>query len=495
MGDKSAALKNVTLPEEAIRALFGPYDENIKFLEGLLGVRVGLRGNELTVEGDERDAELVQNILEDYAALFEEGRRMSNEELKSAFRQIAEDRAYTLRDYFTKTRLNPTGKKQVTARSANQRRYIEAIEKHDIVFGIGPAGTGKCIACDSLVLTEEGMIEIGDLGSDTGADQYSPLDILISGIDGAEPATHLYNGGETATLRITTRQGFSVEATPEHPLLALSEAGSLEWRRADELEPGFFVALQRGQKMFGRAVEVDFKYQPRSPNDHSSKPVVLNQLDEELASVMGVLTGDGCLTWRNRILLTSSDEEIVESFRRLAGRFGLHTFRNGGAHPYDYIIASSQLYQLFEHLGMSVEGARNKSIPRSILAAPRNIVASFLRGLFDADGTVEKRDGLVSLSSVSEKLIRQTQIVLLNFGIIASKAIKRGRYKGREHISYLLTIAGAEAEHFHELIGFGLERKRARRKARPSNTNIDVVPHIGGLLSTAVRSATFSRAE
>ena len=143
MGDKSAILKKVVLPEEGIRSLFGPYDENIKFLEGLLSVRINLRGNELMVEGDEQDAELVQGILEDYAALFEEGRRMSNDELKSAFKQIAEDRAYTLRDYFTKSRLNPTGKKQVTARSVNQRRYLEAIDRSDVVFGIGVAGTGK----------------------------------------------------------------------------------------------------------------------------------------------------------------------------------------------------------------------------------------------------------------------------------------------------------------------------------------------------------------
>jgi phosphate starvation-inducible protein PhoH and related proteins len=143
MGDKPAVLKKVVLPEEGIRSLFGPYDENIKFLEGLLSVRINLRGNELMVEGDEQDAELVQSILEDYAALFEEGRRMSNDELKSAFKQIAEDRAYTLRDYFTKSRLNPTGKKQVTARSVNQRRYLEAIDRSDIVFGIGVAGTGK----------------------------------------------------------------------------------------------------------------------------------------------------------------------------------------------------------------------------------------------------------------------------------------------------------------------------------------------------------------
>jgi phosphate starvation-inducible PhoH-like protein len=143
MGDNSGVLNKVTLPEDAIRALFGPYDENIKHLEGLLGVRVNLRGNELIIEGDEQDVGLVQTILGDYAALFDEGRQMSNDELKSAFKQIAEDRAYTLRDYFTKTRLNPTGKKQVTARSVNQRRYLEAIDKSDVVFGIGVAGTGK----------------------------------------------------------------------------------------------------------------------------------------------------------------------------------------------------------------------------------------------------------------------------------------------------------------------------------------------------------------
>jgi phosphate starvation-inducible PhoH-like protein len=143
MGDKPVVLTKVTLPEEGIRALFGPYDENIKHLESLIDVSVNLRGSELIVKGGQQDVELVQRILEDYAALFEEGRRMSNDELKSAFKQIAEDRAYTLRDYFTRTRLNPTGKKQVMARSANQRRYIEAIEKNDIVFGIGVAGTGK----------------------------------------------------------------------------------------------------------------------------------------------------------------------------------------------------------------------------------------------------------------------------------------------------------------------------------------------------------------
>jgi phosphate starvation-inducible protein PhoH and related proteins len=143
MGDKTEALRKIVLPEEAIKSLFGPYDENIKYLENLIPARVNLRGNELNIEGEEQDVKVVERVLSDYASLFQEGLRMSGEELKAAFRQIAEDQAYSLRDYFTKARINPAGKKQVVARSPNQRRYIEAIEKNDIVFGIGVAGTGK----------------------------------------------------------------------------------------------------------------------------------------------------------------------------------------------------------------------------------------------------------------------------------------------------------------------------------------------------------------
>jgi phosphate starvation-inducible PhoH-like protein len=141
--DKTAVLRKIAIPEQGIRALFGPYDENIRYLESLLSVQLNLRGSDIIIEGEETDVELVEGILEDYSSLFKEGWQMSNDELRAAFKQITEDRTYTLREHFTRSRINPTGKKQVIARSANQRRYIEAIEKHDIVFGIGPAGTGK----------------------------------------------------------------------------------------------------------------------------------------------------------------------------------------------------------------------------------------------------------------------------------------------------------------------------------------------------------------
>jgi phosphate starvation-inducible PhoH-like protein len=136
-------LKQIELPPKGLETLFGVHDQNIKYLESLLDVTVNARGHSITVDGGAEDVETAERILGDFSDLFAQGKQFTDRELREAFKQIAEDRAYSLRDYFTKSRFSPAGKKQVAPKSAMQRRYIEAIQERDIVFGIGPAGTGK----------------------------------------------------------------------------------------------------------------------------------------------------------------------------------------------------------------------------------------------------------------------------------------------------------------------------------------------------------------
>jgi len=136
-------LKQIELPPRGLETLFGVHDQNIKLLESLLDVTVNARGHSITVNGEADDVATAERILEDFAQLFAEGKQFTDRELREAFTQIAEDRAYSLRDYFTKSRFSPAGKKQVAPKSAMQRKYVEAIQQRDIVFGIGPAGTGK----------------------------------------------------------------------------------------------------------------------------------------------------------------------------------------------------------------------------------------------------------------------------------------------------------------------------------------------------------------
>ena len=136
-------MKKIELPPRGLETLFGVHDQNIKYLESLLDVRIDARGQDVSIDGDPADVETVQRILEDFSDLFKEGKHFTDKELREAFAQIAEDRAFSLRDYFTKARFNPAGKKQVAPKSVNQRKYIQAIQEKDVVFGIGVAGTGK----------------------------------------------------------------------------------------------------------------------------------------------------------------------------------------------------------------------------------------------------------------------------------------------------------------------------------------------------------------
>ena len=144
--------KKIELPPRGLNTLFGVQDQNIKYLETLLDISIGARGNELTLNGDPNNIQTVENILRDFAELFDEGNQFSDKELRDAFKQIAEDRAYSLKDYFTKARFNPSGKKAVAPKTANQRKYIEAIQDKDLTFGIGPAGTGKSFLAVALAV-------------------------------------------------------------------------------------------------------------------------------------------------------------------------------------------------------------------------------------------------------------------------------------------------------------------------------------------------------
>jgi phosphate starvation-inducible PhoH-like protein len=124
--------------------LFGAYDDNLRQLEALLNVRVRTQGHELLVEGDTASTAKVARLLEQLGALIDEGHSISDQDVKTALQLIAVDGSVDLRDHFLKNgQLRQAGKRRIAAKSANQRRYLEAIEAHDLVFGIGPAGTGK----------------------------------------------------------------------------------------------------------------------------------------------------------------------------------------------------------------------------------------------------------------------------------------------------------------------------------------------------------------
>jgi phosphate starvation-inducible PhoH-like protein len=143
-GKPAAGTRTIALPDDSVEALFGPYDENLRFIESVSGVRLSTQGHDLQVAGDPAAVARVEQLVVRLLALQKDGYQLSNGDVKTAAELLMQDPSADLRDFFLKATLRPGGgRRTVSARSLNQKRYIEAIERVDVVFGIGPAGTGK----------------------------------------------------------------------------------------------------------------------------------------------------------------------------------------------------------------------------------------------------------------------------------------------------------------------------------------------------------------
>jgi phosphate starvation-inducible PhoH-like protein len=126
-----------------IESLFGTRDENIRVLETGLNVRTRLGEDTLEIEGEPDSVARAEGILEDYFSLVKEGAVFKNGDLNSMLRVVTADSGVTLRALFESGRQRSFGKKVLAPKTVTQRRYLEAIERNDLVFGVGPAGTGK----------------------------------------------------------------------------------------------------------------------------------------------------------------------------------------------------------------------------------------------------------------------------------------------------------------------------------------------------------------
>jgi len=136
-------MRKIALPESGIETIYGAHDANLKHIEALMGVAIRTHGADVTIEGDPQGEMRALAVLTQLKALIEAGYPLSNGDVKTAAQLVADNGDVDLRDYFLKGGQKQVTRRRVTPKSVNQRRYLDAIEQSDIVFGVGPAGTGK----------------------------------------------------------------------------------------------------------------------------------------------------------------------------------------------------------------------------------------------------------------------------------------------------------------------------------------------------------------
>jgi stage III sporulation protein SpoIIIAA/intein/homing endonuclease len=361
----------------------------------------------------------------------------------------------------------------------------DLIESGKSVLLLGKPGVGKCVTADSLILTSSGFQQLADLIPDNlGDDQFAPIQATVFGMNGPELASHAYNGGLAETIRITTRQGFSLEGTPEHPLLALNDRGELVFRRLDDMKPGDYVAIQRGQQLFGAQTRLPpFEFTPRTNALDGKLPA---ELSEDLARFLGYLVAEGTLSFSNQVAFCHTDPEVQADMTRLTeSLFGLslrqHLHR-GEWNGKDFRIFGVKLRRFLAHLGLIHGRAADKRIPPCILTAPKPIVTAFLQALFEGDGSAYGNPGRVDISSASRLLLSELHVLLLNYGIVGNLRVKHNTQYDRDY--YHLTLIGENVARFANQIGFISTKKKvklaslvAAQSETPRNPNLDIVLH------------------
>ncbi len=136
-----------------IETLFGTRDENLLLLESTLQLKIHLRKDSLEIEGGAESVDRMERIVEQYGELLGEGISFTNGDLLVYLKMAAEDPGTSLRALVMSGRHRNFGKKPVVPKSLNQRLYMETIDRQDMVFGIGPAGTGKTYLAVAMAIS------------------------------------------------------------------------------------------------------------------------------------------------------------------------------------------------------------------------------------------------------------------------------------------------------------------------------------------------------
>jgi len=144
--------KNIEITPN-IETLFGTRDENLRLLEGGLNVAINLRADSIEITGAATDVGRAEQVFIDYEHLLRAGFSFENGDLGDMLRVLTTDSSASLRGLAEAGKQRSFGKRSVQPKSINQRRYLDAIEKYDMVFGIGPAGTGKTYLAVAMAIS------------------------------------------------------------------------------------------------------------------------------------------------------------------------------------------------------------------------------------------------------------------------------------------------------------------------------------------------------
>lgn len=293
------------------------------------------------------------------------------------------------------------------------RVFIDAAvqrgEALDHALFAGPPGLGKCVTADTLMFTPYGMVPIGSFGDHKG-ESWQPITRQVAGLYGVQTADYFYNNGVGATVKITTGSGYSVEGTPNHPVLVRDAGGTVGFRRLGEIGVDDRVAVRLGAQIFGKATAIHVEHVP--PQTLDDPATVPDSVTAELSQLLGMLLTCGRISPKgDGVVVTAATDEIRDELIELMHEVFCLSLESFGdtANGERLGQRSKRVATFLRAMGATEQGF--SAIPPCIYTAPRLAVAEFMRGVFFGV------EAAPTFSSRHRVIVQHLQLILANFGI------------------------------------------------------------------------------
>ncbi len=328
----------------------------------------------------------------------------------------------------------------------------------------------KCVVGETLVTTDEGLAPIESLVQTRVLQDIIPFSTRVWTTRGWAMTNGFYYGGEQDTIRITTKEGWQLEGTTQHPIRRADDT----WALLEDIQIGDEVRIEPA-KLAQRYVTVKFnpwavRQRDAALHDAASLPTI--RIDEHWAKVLGYIMGDGHVG-KNfvRVSCTAKDEDVVadliETYRHLGFQAGIKkqtpsrlAAKYGGC---DVEICSARFNDFLRVLGVHQDKRKWFAVPGVILKSPAPVVSAFLRTLFESDGTASAAGSFVSYTTRSLRLAREVQLLLSGLGIFARLGSSWNKTYQRAY--YQVMLGRAATDIYAKKVGFVGARKREALEA------------------------------
>jgi DNA gyrase subunit A len=365
------------------------------------------------------------------------------------------------------------------------------------VDGDNAAAMRYCVTGENLIVTDKGLVPIKDISKK----EHINLSVL-SKDKKIHIASKWFDCGNHPTLKLTTKKGFSVSGTYNHPLLTLTTDVTgkplFSWKLMEQVKEGDYVVLDRSTDDCWPIEAPSLEYYLPKKHSQRKQTTLPSQFDKDLAFILGSFLSEAYIS-KKKIEFCNSDKKWVDSLAskwdKLFPDSTLHLFEKEpssyGRKKY-YRLECHYLHtlQLLSNLGLLPVLSNKKRIPHIIFTSPKHIVAEFLKALFEGDGSISHAPKMIELSycSTSEKLIEELQILLLRFGIDGTK-----RFDKHKNIWKLYLRGQRNVLRFYKEIGFFSDYKQKKLEYvlshyKKDSSLYDYVPFI----SDYIRSRTSS---